>query len=192
MNLKNFAVNGVLATALLGAAAFQAHAVAPDHVYDLGAVTPTSPGIIQGVLSHGDFFDIIKFTLPTNIASTYSVLDFPAPPFLKTVFASGTLWSNPDGVYGNFDDAIVSSLIPNVGFSKLSLSLSPGGAGVAGPYYLKIFGTASGTGAGPLNGIYSGAITVTAAPIPEPESYAMFLAGLGVMGAIALRRKKAR
>lgn len=41
-----------------------------------------------------------------------------------------------------------------------------------------------------LAGAYSGSILVSAAPIPEPESYAMFLAGLGVMDAIVLRRKK--
>ena len=29
-------------------------------------------------------------------------------------------------------------------------------------------------------------------PVPEPESYAMFLAGLGVMGAIAARRRKSK
>jgi len=31
---------------------------------------------------------------------------------------------------------------------------------------------------------------VTAAPVPEPESYAMLLAGLGLMGGIARRRKQ--
>ena len=33
---------------------------------------------------------------------------------------------------------------------------------------------------------YAGSLTVTA--VPEPETYAMFLAGLGIMGAIARRR----
>jgi hypothetical protein len=28
-----------------------------------------------------------------------------------------------------------------------------------------------------------------AAPVPEPESYAMFLAGLGLIGAMARRRR---
>ena len=36
---------------------------------------------------------------------------------------------------------------------------------------------------------YSGVVAVT--PVPEPETYAMLLAGLGVMGAIARRRKQA-
>lgn len=34
------------------------------------------------------------------------------------------------------------------------------------------------------------ALTIQAAPVPEPESYAMFLAGLGLLGAIARRRAR--
>ncbi|ARO88962.1 PEP-CTERM sorting domain-containing protein [Nitrosospira lacus] len=34
--------------------------------------------------------------------------------------------------------------------------------------------------------MYSGSISVT--PVPEPEAYAMLLAGLGLMGAVVRRR----
>lgn len=34
-----------------------------------------------------------------------------------------------------------------------------------------------------------GVFGVTTVPVPEPESYAMFLAGLGIMGAMARRRR---
>jgi hypothetical protein len=34
-------------------------------------------------------------------------------------------------------------------------------------------------------------IGINIAPIPEPETYAMLLAGLGLMGFVARRRKKA-
>ena len=41
-----------------------------------------------------------------------------------------------------------------------------------------------------VKGLYfSGYSNGTVTPVPEPESYAMFLAGLGLMGAIAKRRK---
>ena len=35
---------------------------------------------------------------------------------------------------------------------------------------------------------FTGSLTVTAQPVPEPESYALMLAGLGAMGFIARRR----
>jgi hypothetical protein len=42
---------------------------------------------------------------------------------------------------------------------------------------------------GSLGGIYSGSISASAvSPIPEPESFAMLLAGLGLMGAVVRRR----
>jgi hypothetical protein len=35
----------------------------------------------------------------------------------------------------------------------------------------------------------SGVLTVMAAPVPEPETYAMMLAGLGLLGGMARRKK---
>jgi len=53
---------------------------------------------------------------------------------------------------------------------------------LAGSYFLKVMGTQSGVSS------YNGNITLTSA-VPEPESYAMMLAGLGLMGFVARRRK---
>ena len=53
------------------------------------------------------------------------------------------------------------------------------------PSTLTIIGTKSASSMS----FYGGGVTVT--PVPEPETYAMLLAGLGVMGAIARRRKQA-
>lgn len=48
------------------------------------------------------------------------------------------------------------------------------------------------TGAATQTGLFIGTIYgLTAAPIPEPETYALFLAGLGLMGFVARRRKTA-
>lgn len=56
-----------------------------------------------------------------------------------------------------------------------------------GPLQLTISGTK--LNASPLKASYNGSVSVS--PVPEPETYAMLLAGLGVMGAIARRRKQA-
>ena len=53
----------------------------------------------------------------------------------------------------------------------------------AGSYTLVINGIQSADAAS-----YAGNLAVVAAPVPEPETYAFMLAGLGVMGFIARRR----
>jgi hypothetical protein len=74
-------------------------------------------------------------------------------------------------------------------------------AGLAkGTYKLKLSGLWSGTATGIKDNWHvtnEGNVTLSkngtfseVSPVPEPESYAMFLAGLGLMGTIALRRKK--
>jgi len=56
-----------------------------------------------------------------------------------------------------------------------------------GPLQLTISGIKLNSA--PLKASYNGSVSVS--PVPEPETYAMLLAGLGVMGAIARRRKQA-
>jgi hypothetical protein len=50
-------------------------------------------------------------------------------------------------------------------------------------YYFTVSGGTVGSGYGAYG------LTITAGVVPEPETYAMLLAGLGIVGAIARRRK---
>ena len=53
-----------------------------------------------------------------------------------------------------------------------------------GDYYLQATGTATGSGGGNY------LVSLNVAPVPEPETYALMMAGLGLMGFVARRRKQ--
>ena len=53
---------------------------------------------------------------------------------------------------------------------------------VAGNYFLHIAGTSNGAAT------YNGTVSLVS-PVPEPETYGMLLAGLGMIGFVARRRK---
>lgn len=158
---------------------------------DLGTVSTSVPTTFTGTVL-GDavsFSDIFTFTLSEpNISSGYSVLNFPldlgAAGTLGTVLSSMSLISyGADGMQGTIDDQVLSSVVlPSAGNSQEQLSLSWDGA-LSGGHYLSVSGVTSGS----LGGIYTGSI---AAVVPEPETYAMLLAGLGLMGAVVRRRSR--
>ncbi len=88
-----------------------------------------------------------------------------------------------NGVIGGGDDVMVGGAWPINGttgstFHQVALG--------AGQYYFDVTGIAGGA----AGGLYSIATTVLAAPVPEPEIYAMMAAGLGLMGFVARRRQQ--
>jgi len=54
---------------------------------------------------------------------------------------------------------------------------------VTGPLILTVHGTSNG-------GSYGGDINVLMAPVPEPQTYGMMLAGLGILAMLTRRRKQ--
>lgn len=130
----------------------------------------------------GSFIDYLNF----NVTSSYpvvggAVMDVPVSFWFNnvttTVFnitdMSLALYDSPGGV-GN----LLYSSLATADYQPLSGLLAPG------DYSMKISGVGAGTG----GGMYTW--TTLAQPVPEPETYAMLLAGLGVIGVIARRRKQ--
>jgi len=170
----------VLKSVAIAAALVGASLSASAATTNLGTVSTSVPTSFGGYAS-GSISDIFTFSLPANSGSGYSVVNFPLSTSAGTfnLLLSGlALFSNADGIVGNTDDSYVTSATGNSNALSFSFANTP-----AGNYYLQVFGVTKGS----LGGLYTGAISVT--PVPEPETFAMLLAGLGVMGAIARRRK---
>lgn len=145
----------------------------------LGPAVAGTPLPFGGFATPGSFGDLFTFTLPANGGSGYSVVNFPfsiPTGNFNVIFSSMALFSNADGILFNGDDTFLTSA---VGAGPLAFSW---GATVGGSMYLTVNGVATGTN----GGVYNGAISVTA--VPEPETYAMMLAGLGALGFLARRR----
>ncbi len=161
-------------------------------VTDLGDISTSVPTTFTGTVLGGNasFSDIFTFNFSEpNFSSGYSVVNFPVN--IPTVGSLGTILSTltlvsfgADGLQGTPDDDVLKSVVlPSAGNSTEQLTLSWDGPLIGG-HYLTVGGVTSGT----LGGLYSGSI---AAAVPEPETYAMLLAGLGLMGAV-VRRRSAR
>jgi hypothetical protein len=147
-------------------AAFSAHAVAIGPLSASAATPTTALETFSSAVSTGSF----DFTLSTT--SNLDVVVFS--PMID--LGAGKTFSSM-GVYGLFQG---STPLGEAAFnSPLTFSsLAPGS------YSIDWAGVKTGT--------LGGAVGVAgfAVPVPEPETYAMLLAGLGMMGLIARRRSR--
>lgn len=168
MKLKSLLA--ALGLAIAGAA----HAAVPvTATTDLGVLTGTLTGFGNTFeQSVPNFIDYYTFTLDStdelNVLGLTFTLDFRN--LLDVDLTSASLTG------GGLSSALTDTN-PNDGFSFTSLA--------AGSYTLALAGSAPGS----LGGVYAGAIH--AAPVPEPEHYAMMLTGLLMVG-WRVRRRNAR
>lgn len=126
----------------------------------------------------GSFTDTWTFSLVGDSFLTSSTLSSSAVGAQDLMFSSAivTTAADPGTPVATFTGP--TFLAANE-FMNLSNFLLP-----AGDYDLIIKGVNSAQPAA-----YSGTLTIAAAPIPEPETYALMMAGLGVLGFVARRRK---
>ena len=149
------------------------------------ALTPIGPyswtgSFAQTYGSLTAFVDDWTFSLPTGYAGTASGSSIAS--FNPTSGALTSFFTSAEFVNITTNSVLLGTTGPSLGFYdvKFTLPLALNGTDT---YAFRIHGTTLGTG-----GSYGGTISVTS--VPEPESYALFLAGLGVMGAIARRRRE--
>lgn len=135
---------------------------AADVDWGTHGVLETSGPVIPAV---GSFLDTYSFTL--DVASN-----------LGTAFVASGISFGSLGLY-HADGTATPYSWAFGGFTALSDTLTLG----AGSYVFAISGKAGSAAAYNLSSI------ATAAPVPEPETYAMLMAGLGVVGFVARRRR---
>jgi len=164
-----------IAAGVLAAASFSASAT--DH--QLGILDPTGSDTLSGfsekfVVSGTAIKDSWFFQLLTPSAASFGAQQTFAAPVNAISNFSGTLFSADGTVkYGS-----LTSLI-----GAKDQSLSWGSALGTGSYRVDITGLTSAP-----RTQYTA--TVSALPVPEPETYGMLLGGLALVGAVARRRAK--
>ena len=165
MKLKTFAAAAVLALGATGTA------YAEDIVHDAGLI-PVAPDTFYHLFDHdtiGTFEDTINFSITAgDLASSANPLNV----MLSGMNVSNiddleyTLWSGSESLFTYNGDNT----------TNFSSSLA------AGDYVIKVTGNANGS----HGGTYGFAMTL----VPEPETYAMLLAGLGLIGFATRRRSE--
>ena len=150
-----------------------------DNPYLMGVIgaSPATLFVSLGGPSNMFFFESADFTIPTTstvsgVANTYS-LTFGATNLIDISGLTIDVWNNshPNGTF------LSSSFLGNNSTTDIGL-LS------AGSYHIDISGYLGPNAVGGQS-----SVALQALPVPEPETYVMLLAGLGLVG-FSLRRRE--
>lgn len=151
--------------------------------YDLGA-NPTDENAYFVTHDNGSFSDVYQFSLTESSDTVSSAISLLLPglnggdPSYDISDQSIALFSDPEG-----DGAAgFNSQIGSTVFYDDESGILTANNVAAGSYYIEIGGNAIGS----QGGVYQFAMNT--APVPEPETYALMLAGLGLLGVVGRRR----
>ena len=128
------------------------------------------------------FDDFFKFTMPGTGQLSSVAVSNNLFPVLNITSGMVRLW---EGTYGDLTPDTLKLSYSFDGTTGSTVHTVTGLAGGFSYYY-----EASGTATGSSGGIH--VLTSTLLPVPEPEAYGMLLAGLGLMGFVARRRKQSQ
>lgn len=129
--------------------------------------------------ANGDYFVDSNAEI-NNIADGYGTLDFGGDGFVVN-FTSGTSW-NPGAFNGFVVSDALSTMVPFTSFRLVS------NTGVDGTPVLSFDADHLYVNWENL-GFGGGELVFTVSPVPEPETYAMLLAGLGLLGYMTRHKK---
>lgn len=176
MKLKLVAAAALL---VLGSTAAQANAFTwEDHgLVEVGLNVPGA-----GV-SFTDTFLFEITPVPYTVSSTAVANNLGDGFIFNIQNGKYSLWSaGADMAVGGGDDALLS---PYFNFGGASGDITNSVDLSTGFYFYEVKGDATGV----AGGFYTLTSTIVAVPVPEPETYAMMLAGLGALGFLARRRR---
>jgi hypothetical protein len=171
--------------------AFSGSASAANYSWGDLTIAPDNEvsGFFNVPLNFSSMFDDNHFfsvSLPSTGSGTLSnsIVYNTDGSFRKAIIAMAAyLWSD-SGIIGVHDSSDVQ--IIELGTSpdgiKTGTYISDTGYLVSGNYFIEV----TGYGAGSKGGAYS--FTASAVPVPEPETWAMLVAGIGLVG-LQLRRR---
>jgi len=157
----------------------------------------TTPGLVAVLKSSAQSVDVSNTLKADYVLASGGKASASLSGDIKSGSFSGGMFS-PSASVGAFDQLIKPSS-PGTGSLSQSSPASLGSWDMANAIGINasILLHADQQGGGMTSismtqAVYSFDVTPVATPVPEPESYAMLLAGLGLVGVVARRRKAAK